>query len=265
VGAVYVYSDLSFITLAYVVGNLAQNLGYVSQADLLPGCNRGGPGAVQCYFEAYVRKYIFEALNLSNTTFLPPDSWWPNCAPTNNDTGYRNVVLQGQVEDPNAYAMGGIAGHAGIFSTVHDIFTLNYQIMFAPESSTTFLNSTTTALWTKEYNHSQSSRALGWNTNDPTVYDYGWNRTCGDLSNTTWMHLGYTGTEICGDPVREIITLLFTNRVYPDTSNEPQIMQARQRFNTAVSVAYDAGVSLMNERKLRKAQTADTLTKIGIQ
>ena len=79
-----------------------------------------------------------------------------------------------------------------------------HRILFATANDT-FLNATTVSFFTREYNHSQSSRALGWNTNDPTVYgmsralkqskvtspDYGWNQTCGELSPTTFTHIGY--------------------------------------------------------------------------
>eukprot|EP01092_Planopodium_desertum_P015796 TRINITY_DN852_c0_g3_i1.p1 TRINITY_DN852_c0_g3~~TRINITY_DN852_c0_g3_i1.p1 ORF type:complete len:132 (-),score=5.66 TRINITY_DN852_c0_g3_i1:529-924(-) len=95
------------------------------------------------------------------------------------------------------------------------------------------LNSTTTTFFTTEYNHSQSSRALGWNTNDPTVFDQGWNNSCGNLSAQTFMHLGFTGTEMCADPVNKIITILLTNRVYPNDSNT-KIQLVRQLFNQAV-------------------------------
>ena len=76
--------------------------------------------------------------------------------------------IQGQVSDGNAYAMGGIAGHAGVFSTAGDLFTLAYRIMYPnafPDN--VFMNATTAKYFTTEYNHTQSCRALGWSTNDP--------------------------------------------------------------------------------------------------
>lgn len=87
--------------------------------------------------------------------------------------------------------MGGIAGHAGLFSRADEVLRLMELWMFPNKYPGVFLNTTTTSLFTKEYNHSQSSRALGWNTNDPTVFDEGWDQSCGTLSSTTYMHLGW--------------------------------------------------------------------------
>jgi hypothetical protein len=77
-----------------------------------------------------------------------------------------------------------------LFSNAEDLFILMKKWLYATPNEQVFLNSTTTKLFMKEYNHSQSSRALGWNTNDPTVYDYGWGGACGSLSPTTFMHIG---------------------------------------------------------------------------
>jgi len=86
-----------------------------------------------------------------------------------------------------------------------------------------------------EYNNSQSSRALGWNTNDPTVFDEGWDLSCGAMSPFTFTHTGYTGTQICGDPQNQFFTVLLTNRVYPtDAPGTAKIRATRQAFNSAV-------------------------------
>ncbi len=116
---------------------------------------------------------------MTNTHYLPPPSVAPLCAPTENDTLYMHRVIQGQVSDNNTYASGGISGHAGLFSNVNDLAIFMHRIMFAQEVKITifstskndqFLNRTTVSLFIKEYNHTQSSRALGWNTNDPGVF-----------------------------------------------------------------------------------------------
>jgi len=233
VGAVYVYSDLSFITLMYVTGHLAKSLGYVNDTDLYPGCNTGGPGIDQCYFEAYLRKYVFETLHLQDTSFLPPEVNWPRAAPCENDTVYLHKVIQGQVSDGNAYAMGGIAGHAGLFTNAVEVYRYVHELMFSSQYKNPILNATTFTYFTTEYNHSQSCRALGWSTNDPGAPDEGWDLSCGNLSAKTWTHIGYTGTQICGDPERQIFTVFLTNRVYPYSQND-QMNHYRQVFNNAV-------------------------------
>ena len=93
------------------------------------------------------------------------------------------------------------------------------------------------AHFTRVQNATQSSRALGWNTNAPNN-DY---NGCSSLSAATFTHTGYTGTQICMDPVRQIFTILLTNRVYPVTSNSGGVHAARQAFNRAAQTAFDAG------------------------
>ncbi len=112
---------------------------------------------------------MIEALQLQNTTYLPPNSVAVDCAPTENDTVYLNRVIQGQVSDGNTFAAGGISGHAGLFSNIHDLTIFMHRLMFAKENDD-FLNRTTVQYFIKEYNHTQSSRALGWNTNDPGAF-----------------------------------------------------------------------------------------------
>ncbi|EGG21761.1 Hypothetical protein yfeW precursor [Cavenderia fasciculata] len=239
IGSTYVYSDLNFMTLMYVVGHYAKNYGYITVEDLAPECyNKGGPGSEQCFYEAYVRRFVFGNLGLKFTNYLQPAYLWDSCAPTENDTSYMHTTIQGVVSDGNAYAMGGVGGHAGVFSNAPEMFTFMSSLMYATEDSD-YINSTTVKYFTTEYNHTQSSRAIGWNTNDPTVFDEGWGQACGSLSSTTWMHLGYTGTMLCGDPERQLIVILLTNRVYPNPSNE-LILNVRKPFATLVQQIYDA-------------------------
>jgi len=230
VGAQYVYSDLSMITLMYAVGKLAMQLKYINESDLLPNCLMYRTAITQCYFEAYVRKYIVIALNMTDSGFLLPQEKWIRAAPCTNDTYYRHRIDQGKVSDENAYAMGGIAGHAGFFSTVPDLTKFVQAIMFQQYP---LINGSTSKYFATEYNHTQSSRALGWNINDPDVFDFGWDLSCGNFSATTYLHTGYTGTQICCDPTRDVFTILLTNRVYPDPANI-KIRKVRQDFNSAV-------------------------------
>lgn len=148
-----------------------------------------------------------------------------------------STILQGKVNDGNAYILGGIAGHAGLFATGADVETFVRALLFPDDGK--FLNSTTVKLFTTEYNNSQSSRALGWNTNDPTTPDEGWNLLCGNFSAATFMHTGYTGTEICADPHTGLYTVLLTNRVYPNDTDF-RIEGVRRLFNNAVLDAVNA-------------------------
>lgn len=238
VGAVYVYSDLSMITAAFTFGKLIQQHNLVSASDLLPSCasTLSGHAAYHCYFEAFVRTQLVQKLGMARSGFLLDPSRYPMATPTWNDTTYRHELLQGVVSDENAFASGGYAGHAGFWSTTSDTYLLTKALMFGDS----FVRHSTVEMFTKVYNLSQSSRALGWDTNDYTMNTY---RGCATLSPKTYTHLGYTGTETCNDPERKLITILLTNRVYPGKTNSMDLIHAlRQSFNTAVQQAFDAGL-----------------------
>jgi len=246
-GASYEYSDENFMTLMNIVGKIVREHNLVSMADLRKDCMAAGAeddkddGSLQCYFEAYTRK-MHAKIGLKNTGYLPDPAVWSRCAPTENETnGYRHRQIQGEVHDENTFAMGGISGHAGLFSTLDDVVALMRAWLYAPEASTatTLFNSTTTKLFVTQVNHSQSSRALGWNTNADDAEDHGFSHGCGTLSNTTFMHTGFTGPTICGDPVRRIGTVMLCNRVYPDRSTGGLWVQLRRDFNTLVQKIWD--------------------------
>lgn len=237
VGAVYVYSDLSMITAAYAFGKLVRDHGLVSESDLLPTCvaQLSGREREHCYFEAFLRTQVVRKLGMARSGFLLLPDLYPMATPSWNDTTWRHKLLQGVVSDENAYASGGYAGHAGFWSTSSDTYLLTKALMFGGDS---FVKQSTVELFTKAYNTTQSSRALGWDTNNYTMNTY---RGCATLSPKTYTHLGYTGTETCNDPERKLITILLTNRVYPGKTNSATLIhQLRQSFNTAVQQTFDA-------------------------
>lgn len=223
----YVYSDLSFITLHFVVGKIVYNNSLVPTSALRPNCTGytlADKGMLySCYFEAFVRTNAFEeAEQWVSTGYLPPTDAYDTCVPTTNDTTYRHMLNQGDVMDSNCYAMGGICGHAGIYTTAPDAGKILRRLAVLASSTDAdpvapykeWLNVTTVQLFAKEHNQTQSSRALGWTTNDPTVKDYGFSNSCGKLSELTFMHIGYTGTCGCVDPVNKVWSVILTNRVY---------------------------------------------------
>ena len=250
VGGAYVYSDLSFITLMYVVGTVALDRGLVTASDFLqPNCGvtdgLGNAGMrKQCAFEAFVRLHVFQALRMKDTGYLPPRAKWPRCAPTwvpDGEPGLHGHALQGRVEDGNCFNMGGVAGHAGVFSTVDDLAKLMRAWMkFDSDGDKAILSPAAVDLFVRQNNHSKSSRALGWNTNDESAQpDGGWGQSCGNLSARTFTHVGFTGTQLCGDPENSVFTILLTARVYgtPNTGNSTGIHAARKAFNSEVATA----------------------------
>ena len=256
-GERYVYSDLSMITMMFVAGKVVESKGLVPESSLLPECSRF-PNSVavqlQCYFEAYLRTAVIPAIELASGHaaevfgYRPLEEFWELASPTVTVAASKlNVTLQGRVEDGNAEMLGGVSGHAGVFATSRSVAALAHSLLFpglglsGKPSGYTFLNKTTVETFTTERDHSISSRALGWNTNDPRTRDEGWNLSCGDLlSPQTFMHLGYTGTMVCCDPEGEFYTVLLTNRVYP-TDQGNGIHDVRRSFGDAAARVIRAG------------------------
>jgi len=242
IGSTYVYSDLSMITLAFVIGAVAQPpVPHVRRRAELPP-----PDVLLHRFERFVDEHVFAPLREHGEhtpRYLPPPALYDACAPTVNDTTYRHRVVQGQVQDPNTFAMGGVSGHAGLFARLLPLTRFVGSLLRAAIGVEPFdfvAKPATVAKFTKLYNGTQSSRALGWNTNDPDAPDRGWSQACGELSPSTFMHLGYTGTMVCADPVRQVALVLLSNRVWP-FANNTKVSDVRRAVATAVARAVDAG------------------------
>ena len=284
-GEVFVYSDISMISMMFVIGSIARRAALVAETELLPACvertGQAGHAASsdrtaayasdvdQCYYEAFVRTAVFDTALAAGAAasaparfmgFRPPATRWAQCAPTWNDTSagfpgecvepFRERLLQGEVCDGNAYAMGGVAGHAGLFAAAPELHTILAALLYAPAiaarsavrggAGALGVNATTVKLFTTIHNATQSSRALGWDTNCYSANTY---RGCGNLSSATFTHTGYTGTQLCADPLAlggsGAMTILLTNRVYPaaDEGSLHRIHAARQAFNNAVLAA----------------------------
>jgi CubicO group peptidase (beta-lactamase class C family) len=228
-GEVFLYSDFSFITLMFTVGSVVLDKKLVDSVPLHQACVGAldddviypTPRSVKlaCAFEAFVRSRVF-SVTLPSSTFLLDSALWPATAPTNNDSEYTlTTPLQGQVGDGDAFAMGGISGHAGLFSTMPDLANLASNLLRSlsndHSSGPLILNHSTVGLFVQVQNSSMSSRALGWDTNLGTVNDYGFDSVCGDvLSSRTFLHIGYTGTCLCIDHESDFWSVVLTNRVF---------------------------------------------------
>lgn len=236
-GTQFVYSDLSFIGVMWVVGRLALAKAYVAPDQFYPGCQvspLADPATAQCAYEAYVRLYVLGApqVAMNASGFLPQPSSWALAPPTWNDTYYRHEIMQGVVSDENAYALGGISGHAGLFATTTDVASLARALLFPPADSP-FFNATTQQTFFTVGNVSQSNRALGWAIN-LEQYWYDGNATyCQAFSQATAMHTGYTGTMVCLDPINRIYAVFLTNRCYPVKLNF-EILALRQSLSYAI-------------------------------
>ncbi len=160
-------------------------------------------------FDQYVSEHLLQPLGMRETMFRPPPQLRARAAPTEVDP-WRQRHLQGEVHDENAYALGGVSSHAGLFSTAADLArfarmyltggTLDGTRIVAPE---------TIAQFTAVQDRAFSNRALGWET--PS----GSNSAGHSMSSTAFGHTGFTGTSLWVDPQRDVFVLLLTNRVDP--------------------------------------------------
>jgi len=176
--------------------------------------------------DKFCAKTIFDPLGLRHTTFNPPAEWRSAIPPTERDTSFRKRVIQGEVQDENAWVLGGVAGHAGVFSNVADLLTLARCILEngrGPGGDPIFQAGTVKTFATPQ----STGRALGWDVPTPPSSSgrYFGPRSIG--------HLGYAGTSIWIDPDQELAVVLLTNRTWPDRSNDA-IRQVRPAFHDAV-------------------------------
>ena len=149
-------------------------------------------------------------------------------APTENDTTFRKRLLQGEVHDENAFAMGGVAGHAGMFSTAPDLAAFCQMLlnggMYAHQR---LLDSRHDFAFTAPQPLAAGTRTLGWMVPTP-------NSSSGRyFSAHSFGHLGFTGTSIWIDPDRQLFVILLTNRVYPTRAND-KIAAVRPAVHDAV-------------------------------
>jgi len=168
-------------------------------------------------------------------TFTPPHAWRNQIAPTADDHSFRHRIIQGEVQDENASVMGGVAGHAGVFSTAQDLAVFANTMMAnammtgsGGESVSGILRPETLALFTRrESSPEGTSRALGWDTPSSPSQSGRY------LSPESYGHLGYTGTSLWIDPTRQLTVTLLTNRTWPDCTNQA-IKEIRPRFHDAI-------------------------------
>jgi len=166
--------------------------------------------------DAFTAEHIFKPLGMNDTRFLPPVEWKPRIAPTEIDTA-RGGLLRGIVHDENAWAMGGVAGHAGLFSTAHDLSIFAQMMLNGGEyNAVRILKPTTIARWTARQ-YRESSRTIGWDSPSP-------NSSAGHyFSPRSFGHTGFTGTSIWIDPEKQLYVILLTNRVNPTRDNQKHV------------------------------------------
>jgi CubicO group peptidase (beta-lactamase class C family) len=155
---------------------------------------------------------VFRPLGMTSTVFNPDSSLKPRIAPTEIDTT-RGGLVWGRVHDENADAMGGVAGHAGLFYTVGDVAIFAQMLLNGGEyNGVRIVSPPTIARWTAPQVRG-SSRALGWDT--PSAMSSAGRY----FSPRSFGHTGFTGTSMWIDPTRDLFVILLTNRVNPTREN----------------------------------------------
>jgi Beta-lactamase class C and other penicillin binding proteins len=200
-----VYSDISFILLGVLLERVADES-----------------------LDTFCQREIFGPLSMTRTTFNPASGWKESIPPTADDQTFRHRVIQGEVQDENASTLGGIAGHAGLFSAAEDLATFAEAIL--GRGVPLFRSSTIEHFTRREALPADTSRALGWDTPSSPSQSGKY------FSPRSIGHLGYTGTSLWIDPDRQLSITLLTNRTWPDCKNEA-IKKIRPAFHDAVMEA----------------------------
>jgi CubicO group peptidase (beta-lactamase class C family) len=181
--------------------------------------------------DQFCRREIFTRLNLVHTSFNPPQDQRPFIPPTENDRTFRHRLIQGEVNDENASVMGGVAGHAGCFSTALDVSVFAQCMLRAGPpliKVARLVKKETLEIFTHRQDAPPgTSHGLGWDT--PTQAS----QSGRHFSSRSYGHLGYTGTSLWIDPERQLSVTLLTNRTWPDRGSQ-SIKQIRPAFHDAV-------------------------------
>ncbi|HLZ92579.1 MAG TPA: glycoside hydrolase family 3 N-terminal domain-containing protein [Candidatus Acidoferrum sp.] len=207
-GTKEIYSDLGIILMAEIIERLTGRT-----------------------LDDLAKAYIFAPLAMKDTMFRPPKKLWPWIAPTELDERFRHRLIQGEVHDENAFAIGGVSGHAGLFSNAPDLAAFCQMLLNGGVyAHHRVLRRATVAQFTTPQQLSSGTRTLGWAA--PTE-----GGSSGHYFSThSFGHTGFTGTSIWIDPDRQLFVVLLTNRVNPTRENNKMI-QLRPAFHDAVMQA----------------------------
>ncbi len=186
----YVYSDLDFYFLERIVRKVADQ-----------------------ELDQYLTKHFYDPLSLTRTMFNPwKKSLKNDCAPTEIDNYFRHQTIQGYVHDQGAAMLGGVAGHAGLFSNAEEVAIIMQMLMNGGVyQNKRYLKEKTIKEFTS-YQSSKSRRGLGFDKPEKKGKD---GPTSDKASSSTFGHLGFTGTVTWADPENELIYVFLSNRTYP--------------------------------------------------
>ena len=207
------YSDVGFILLGAIIEQVSGK-------------------SLDAFYESGIRA----PLEMQDTLFNPSPALWGRIAPTEEDLEFRRRLIRGEVHDENAWVMGGVAGHAGLFGAAADLARFCSMMLAGGKAGgKQILKPETIREFTRPYPATEgAARGLGWDK--PTQP-----ASCGRyFSASSYGHLGFTGTSIWIDPEEELFVVLLTNRVHPSRAND-----AIRSIRPALHNAVVKGLSLM--------------------
>jgi CubicO group peptidase (beta-lactamase class C family) len=177
--------------------------------------------------DAFAQKRILDPLGMKDTRYRPGPELLPRIAPTERDP-WRGRLVRGEVHDENAFAMGGVAPHAGLFGTAPDLARFAQMLLNGGVlEHQRIVSREVVEQFTRKAGVPDSSRALGWDTPSP-------NSSAGErLSPRSFGHTGFTGVSMWIDPERKLFVILLTNRVHPTRENNA-IFEVRRAVADAV-------------------------------
>ncbi len=176
--------------------------------------------------DVFVRDKIFAPLGMTRTCFNPPPPIKNQIPPTQDDRSFRHRVIQGEVNDENAYVMDGVAGHAGIFAPATDV--ARFAECMLRGGAPIFQRETIKLFTHRQQSPPLTVRALGWDT--PSRLESSSGRW---FSLVSFGHLGFTGTSLWIDPGRKLSVTLLTNRTWPDRASQ-LIREVRPQLHDAI-------------------------------
>jgi CubicO group peptidase (beta-lactamase class C family) len=230
-GTATLYSDIGIMTLAWIMEEVTGRS-----------------------LDAFLHERVWSPLGMLDTRYRPDPSLKPRIAATELDTTWRKEMVWGRVHDENADAVGGVAGHAGLFSTAVDLSVFARMMLgggvtpacvpgevrgepcpVARPSEVRLLDAGVLGSFTRRYDAS-SSRGLGWDTpsQGSSAGDY--------LTSSAFGHTGFTGTSIWMDPELDLWVVLLTNRVHPTRDNQKHVPLRRAVADAAALAIIDQPV-----------------------
>ncbi|HUP81928.1 MAG TPA: exo-beta-N-acetylmuramidase NamZ domain-containing protein, partial [Pirellula sp.] len=226
IGSAFKYSDVNFIVLGKIVEHISGKR-----------------------LKEYTQDEIFTPLEMKQTGFLPATELQSKCAPTEQREGH---WMQGEVHDPRAYALGGIAGHAGLFSTADNIAIYSQMMLHEGVRNVAkgvvparILSPVTVATMTRAYTVPGGLRGLGWDSR--TAFSS--NR--GDLlSPSAFGHGGFTGNVLWIDPELDLFFVFLSNRVHPNGKGSVNQLAGKIANVVATSVTKSDSVEKHSPRSV---------------